>query len=120
MIIFDYNLNKLKMKENDTLKSRNEKLQKLLADLDIIEDDTDIMYDLRKRIDEGYVRNNFESVPIEIALKKSSGVHDKGEVISTNEMVIVRYRSSIKDDGIAIWKRNNNLYAYYRWYDDLD
>ena len=43
------------MKENETLKLREKKLQNLLAELDTIEDDTDIMYDLSKRYDEGYI-----------------------------------------------------------------
>jgi hypothetical protein len=102
------------------LQSREDNLHKILEGLMIIENDESIMYDLSRRYDEGYVRNIFESVGIDIAIKKSSGVHYKAEVSATKDMVTVRYRSSIRDEGIAIWRRSEDVYGYYRWHDDLD
>ena len=108
------------MEHRKMTQSREENIHKLLEGLIITEDDDSIMDDLSRRYDEGYVRNKFESVSIEIAIKKSSGVHNKGEVSATEDMVAVRYRTSIRDEGIAIWRRGEDIYGYYRWHDDLD
>ncbi|MDP8219339.1 MAG: hypothetical protein P9M03_11515 [Candidatus Theseobacter exili] len=108
------------MERRKIIQSREENIHKMLDGLIITENDDSIMYDLSRRYDEGYVRNKFESVSIDIALKKSSGVHNKGEVSTTKEMVTVRYRTSIRDEGIAIWRRGEDVYGYYRWHDDLD
>ena len=108
------------MERRSIIQSREENIRKMLEGLIITENDESIMYDLSRRYEEGYVRNKFESVGIDIAIKRSSGVNYKAEVSATKDMLTVRYRSSIRDEGIAIWRRSEDVYGYYRWYDDLD
>ncbi|OVE78508.1 hypothetical protein BVY01_05215 [bacterium I07] len=108
------------MERQEILQSREEMVGNILKDILITENDDSTISDLTHRYDEGYVRNHYESVDLEKVIEKSSGVHYKGEVTSTENMVIIRYRTSIRDEGIAIWKRGDDLFRYHRWHDDLD
>lgn len=108
------------MKQKNIAPSREAQLSEKLLKLAITENDDSIRSELRSQYPEGYVRNDFPTVSIEAALKKSQGVHDKGEITETSDIVIIRYRTSIKDDGIAIWRLSETGYCVYRWYDDID
>lgn len=108
------------MKQKSIAQMREEQLTEKLLKLTITENDNFIRGELISRYPEGYVRNDFPIVKIETAIEKSQGVHDKGEMTETSDIVIIRYRTSIKDDGIAIWRLSETSYCLYRWYDDLD
>jgi len=91
-----------------------------IKQLPVLADDTTLRSEISERYGKEYDRRWFTNVCCEEAVLEALSVDSRANVRLSGKTLFMRYRNDTIDDGIAIWRVDEDEFGLYRWINVLD